>query len=82
MKEVKRAIAKVESLEELRATYNNLLASIKDYKPYIGTSNFHSVTFPEKHKDILISFVEKYIEDINEDLIPLKERLEILEKLL
>ena len=82
MKEVKHAIAKAESLAELRATYNNLLASIKNHRTYIGTNEFHSVTFPAKHKDILISFVEKYIEDIDEDLIPLKERLEILEKLL
>ena len=81
---IKSAIDKIETLEAKKNSINVLLKSVKacSGKLFVQTSHCHSESFPLTHVEILIHFIEKNMADVNDELMPLKEKLEILGRLL
>lgn len=81
---IKSAIDRIDTLEAKKNSINVLLKSVKacSGELFVRTSNCHSESFPLTHVQILIHFIEKNIADIDNELMPLREKLNILEKLL
>jgi hypothetical protein len=81
---IKSAIDRIDTLEAKKNSINVLLKSVKacSDKLFVQTSYCHSESFPLTHVQILIHFIEKNVEDIDDELMPLREKLNILERLL
>ena len=79
----KEIISKIEELESRRKSLVVQLAAVsKDDKIYIQTNISGYTVFDRKYYEIIVDFIQKHIDDVDDELNPMKEKLELLEKLL
>jgi len=79
----KEIISKIEELESRRkALVIQMAAVVKDDKIYIQTNISGYTLFDRRYCDMIIDFIQIHIDDVDDELNPMKEKLELLEKLL
>lgn len=83
MKAFKTIIDKIEELESRRKALTIQLAAVnKDDMVYIQTNVSGYTKFDRNYIEIIIDFIQKHIDNVDDELNPMKEKLELLEKLL